>query len=93
MTQVILPIPLTVTPAFKTSIVSLSWRLHFAFVTTKPEQLVTEVISDSQGFMAKAAARLDVQTMVWDLPLNIYPNHPVQVARGLQLPASSSTLV
>ena len=92
-TQVILPIPLTVTPAFRTNIVSLSWRLHFEFVTTKADHLVPQVISDSQGFMTKAASHLDVQTMVWDLPLTIYPNHPVQVARGLQMPASSTILV
>lgn len=54
---------------------------------------MTELISDSQGFMSKAAASLDVQTMVWDLPLSIFPNHPLQVARGLQLPASSTIIV
>lgn len=54
---------------------------------------MSEVISDSQGFMTKAAAHLDVQTMVWDLPLTIYPNHPLHVARGLQLPASSTIIV
>lgn len=88
-----LPIPLTITPAFQTNIVSLSWRLHFEFVTTKADQLAYEVISDSQGFMTKAPSNLTVQTMVWDLPLQIYPNHPLHVARGLQLPASSTILV
>lgn len=92
-TQVILPIPLTITPAFKTNIVSLSWKLHFEFVTTKADNLNPVIIPDSQGYMTKSAGHLDVQTMVWDLPLVILPNHPVTVARGLQLPACSTLIV
>lgn len=92
-TQVILPIPLTITPAFQTNIVCLSWKLHFEFVTTKADNLTPTIIPDSQGYMTKSAPNLDVQTMVWDLPLVILPNHPVTVARGLQLPASSTLVV
>jgi hypothetical protein len=92
-TQVILPIPLTITPAFVTNIVCLSWKLHFEFVTTKPENLTPAIIPDSQGYMTKSPENLEVQTMVWDLPLTIHPNHPVTVARGLQLPAISTLIV
>jgi len=92
-TQIILPIPLTVTPAFKTNVLSLSWKLHFEFVTTKPENLTPVRVTDSQGVMTQSPANLDVQTMVWDLPLDIHPNHPVTVARGLQLPACSTLIV
>jgi len=91
--QVILPIPLTITPAFQTNIVSLTWKLHFEFVTTKADNLVQTILPDSQGYMTKSPAHLDVQTMVWDLPLLIHPNHPVTVARGLQLPACSTLIV
>lgn len=88
-TQVILPIPLTVTPSFKTNVVTLNWKLHFEFVTTRPEQLKELRIPDTQGVLIKPPAGLSVQTLSWHLPLEVYPNHPVQVARGLQLPSSS----
>lgn len=72
---------------------SLSWKLHFEFVTGKPEEIASSELKDSQGVMHRSPGEMKVQTMVWDLPLNIYPTHPTQVARGLQLPASSTLAV
>ncbi|KAI1301690.1 RAB6A-GEF complex partner protein 2 [Halotydeus destructor] len=92
-TQIILPIPLTITPAFSTNMISLSWRLHFEFVNTKQDDVTGLKLSDSQGVMERSPSEIKVQTMVWDLPLTIFPTHPIQVARGLQLPASSSIIV
>lgn len=115
-TQMILPIPLTVTPAFQTDLsklkvldflysltfflclhflflVILSWKLHFEFVTTKIENLQTEKVIDSQGTMEQSPSDLKVQTMVWDLPINILPAHPLQVGRALQMPATMSITV
>jgi len=92
-TQMILPIPLTITPAFTTNMVSLVWRLHFEFVTTKPEEVSSDDVYDTQGVMERSQSEIRVQTMVWDLPLIIHPTHPIQVARGLQMPASSTLSV
>lgn len=70
-----LPIPLHVTPAFSTSIVSLRWRLHFEFVTslTDPSDY-----SDPNGnhWHWQGPASLDIETMVWDLPIQLYPALP-----------------
>ncbi|RWS09648.1 RAB6A-GEF complex partner protein 2-like protein [Dinothrombium tinctorium] len=92
-THIILPIPLTVTPTFETNILSLTWKLHFEFVTTKPEEIKCTQIRDSQGCLEQSPTNLTVQTMVWDLPITVYPTHPIQVGRGLQMPASGTLVV
>jgi len=73
--------------------VILSWKLHFEFVTTKIEELQTEKLQDSQGIMEQSPPNLRVQTMVWDLPINILPAHPLQIGRALQMPATMSITV
>lgn len=83
LTQVILPIPLTVTPGFSTNIVSLRWKLHFEFVTANTLPSMPEPSSSSENVSWQGPASLDVQTMIWDLPIDIYPTHPLQVAHGL----------
>ena len=70
---------------------SLSWKLHFEFVTTKNQEMNNTISTDSHGTMEQSPSNLNVQTMVWDLPITVYPTHPIQVARGFQI-ASSSTL-
>ncbi|XP_013775730.1 RAB6A-GEF complex partner protein 2-like [Limulus polyphemus] len=90
-THMLLPIPLTITPSFSSDIVSLKWKLHFEFVTTNtsfPELLVPSDPSDSVTLQGPES--LDVQTMVWDLPIKIFPTHPVQVANGIQSTSHSS---
>ncbi|CAG2103320.1 unnamed protein product [Medioppia subpectinata] len=91
--QMILSVPLTVTPTFTSDMISVSWRLHFEFVTTKPEDVMNTVRTDSQGVTEQSPALLNVQTMVWDLPIVIYATHPIQVARGFQIPAASTLTV
>ncbi|KAG8187843.1 hypothetical protein JTE90_001217 [Oedothorax gibbosus] len=83
LTQIILPIPLTVTPAFITNIVSLKWKLHFEFVTTNSSSSMPESNSLSENISWQGPTSLDVQTMIWDLPIDVYPTHPLQVAHGL----------
>ncbi|XP_042900669.1 RAB6A-GEF complex partner protein 2 [Parasteatoda tepidariorum] len=83
LTQVILPIPLTVTPAFSTDIVSLKWKLHFEFVTTNVTFSMPEPENSFDSSTWQGPASMDVQTMVWDLPIDVYPTHPLQVAHGL----------
>ncbi|XP_033227534.1 RAB6A-GEF complex partner protein 2 isoform X2 [Belonocnema kinseyi] len=67
--QLVLPIPLHVTPDFNTDLMTLKWRLHFEFVTTtKLVEMPKENTTNWQG-----PATLDVETMIWDLPLHIHP--------------------
>lgn len=63
--------------------VSLKWRLHFEFVTTTTP-LSQQVSSDIKSNMWQGPGALDIETMVWNLPVNIYPTTPSQVAQGLQ---------
>jgi hypothetical protein len=67
--------------------------LHFEFVTTKPEEVENVEIADSQGVQFQCSKSVNVQTMVWDLPITILPTHPIQIGRGLQMPASSFILI
>lgn len=76
-TSVIIPIPLHVTPSFRSDLVELRWRLHFEFVTStmmdfgKPNPTEGEL---------KAPAEIPVETMVWNLPIAaIYAANPLQI--------------
>lgn len=70
------------------STVSLQWHLHFEFVTS-----VTEVKGPSPSANSKdqvewrAPSTLDIETMVWDLPITILPTTPSQVAQAICMPA------
>uniref|UniRef100_T1IMB0 furin n=1 Tax=Strigamia maritima TaxID=126957 RepID=T1IMB0_STRMM len=80
-TQMILPIPLSITPAFTTEIVTLKWKLHFEFVTTTTsignQQFETDTSTSSTW---SGPSVLDIETMIWDLPIKIYPTNPIQVS-------------
>ncbi|KAJ9591555.1 hypothetical protein L9F63_001909 [Diploptera punctata] len=73
--QLILPIPLHITPGFSTDLVKLQWRLHFEFVTSVPQAETEEW---------HAPSTLNIETMVWNLPIKIYPTTPHQISHGLQ---------
>ncbi|KAG8036903.1 hypothetical protein G9C98_004225 [Cotesia typhae] len=68
--QLVLPIPLHVTPDFFTHLMTLKWRLHFEFVTTT--KVIEMPMANTIDWQAPSS--LDVETMVWDLPLHIYPS-------------------
>ncbi|KAF6197640.1 hypothetical protein GE061_008606 [Apolygus lucorum] len=68
-----LPIPFHVTPAFSTELMELRWKLHFEFVTGDPSE--TSFVVDSQTWRAPEA--LNIETMIWNLPIQIYPSVPV----------------
>ncbi|XP_075221837.1 RAB6A-GEF complex partner protein 2 isoform X2 [Lycorma delicatula] len=69
-----LPIPLYVTPAFDTDIISLRWRLHFEFVTTDPvSATLNSTLNTDSSTVYEGPASLPIETMVWDLPIQIYP--------------------
>ncbi|XP_058809730.1 RAB6A-GEF complex partner protein 2 isoform X2 [Phymastichus coffea] len=68
-THLMLPIPFHITPDFSTDLVNLKWRLHFEFVTAvKPIEFPDENTMNWQ-----APSTVDIETMVWDLPVHIYP--------------------
>ncbi|XP_075145867.1 RAB6A-GEF complex partner protein 2 [Haematobia irritans] len=75
-TQVVVPIPLHITPTFRTDCVDVKWRLHFEFVTSemmdfgKKNPDVGELLAPNE---------IPVETMVWNLPITIYPANPLQI--------------
>lgn len=80
-TQLVLPIPLHITPDFTTSLMSLRWRLHFEFVTSTNKSLENPKLDENEW---QAPADLSVETMVWNLPIKIFSTTPVHVIQGLQ---------
>lgn len=87
-TQMILPIPLNVTPTFKTNLVELRWRLHFQFVTTITENLMPTTDS-SITELWQAPKSIDIETMVWNLPITVYSTNPTQIFH----PSCDETLI
>lgn len=86
-TQMILPIPLQVTPSFSTEVVEVRWRLHFQFVTTMNEDLMPNDGSESETWLGPK--NIDIETMVWNLPITIYSTNPTQIFH----PSCSDALV
>ncbi|XP_022116543.2 RAB6A-GEF complex partner protein 2 [Pieris rapae] len=76
--QLILPIPLHITPAFDTEEVSLNWRLHFEFVTTNEKLLPSNEENDWN-----APLNVAIETMVWNLPVKIYSTLPKQITQAV----------
>lgn len=70
--QLNLPIPLHATPAFNTELITLSWKLHFEFVTGHPGS--TDIVLTDDTWQAPES--IMIETMVWDLPIQIYPTIP-----------------
>lgn len=88
--QLVLPIPLHLTPAFSTPLVSLKWRLHFEFVTSTSEELKGPK-PDQCGW--QAPSELPIETMVWSLPIRLFSTTPLQVCQGLQSNPTSQTMI
>uniref|UniRef100_A0A182PAC1 RAB6A-GEF complex partner protein 2 n=1 Tax=Anopheles epiroticus TaxID=199890 RepID=A0A182PAC1_9DIPT len=83
-TQVILPIPLHVTPTFRTDLIEVSWRLHFQFVTSTNAELSSEMLLDRTAENEEelewvAPTDIAIETMIWSLPITIYPTAPLQI--------------
>ncbi|XP_043934503.1 RAB6A-GEF complex partner protein 2 [Protopterus annectens] len=86
-----LPIPLTAPPEFSTNIVSLSWRLHFEFVTSRQPvdpPIVPE--NETEVIVLSGAEHIEVDTFSWDLPVKVLPTNPVLASYGLQFSSSNS---
>lgn len=76
-TQMILPIPLHVTPSFTTDLVDVRWRLHFQFVTTTSNELMPPEGPAEENWNGPKS--IDIETMVWNLPINIHSTNPTQI--------------
>ncbi|CAG4954250.1 unnamed protein product [Parnassius apollo] len=74
--ELILPIPLHITPAFDVNEVSLRWRLHFEFVTTNEN-----LSPNSEDNDWNAPLNVPIETMVWNLPVKIYSTLPKQITQ------------
>ncbi|KAG8221838.1 hypothetical protein J437_LFUL003472 [Ladona fulva] len=92
-TQLVLPIPLHVTPDFNSNVVSLKWRLHFEFVTTSQPPISETLSDDSDGTVWQGPSALDIETMVWDLPIKIYPTMPANISQVFQSQSKSSIVI
>jgi hypothetical protein len=87
-THISISIPLSATPSFNTDLLSLRWRLHFEFVTSKTALSTLSAPTTSgpdSGALWQGPANLDVETMVWDLPIKVFATNPVFVSSVSQL--------
>ncbi|KAM7361744.1 RAB6A-GEF complex partner protein 2 isoform 2-T2 [Cochliomyia hominivorax] len=75
-TQVVVPIPLHITPSFRTDSVDVRWRLHFEFVTSTMMDFGNANLEVGE---LQAPNELPVETMVWNLPVTIYSANPLQI--------------
>lgn len=77
----IVPVPLTATPGFITDIVCQRWRLHFEFITsTEPIPGECRPNDPDKSYMWQGPPTLNVETMVWDLPVKVFPANPIHAA-------------
>ncbi|XP_064474965.1 RAB6A-GEF complex partner protein 2-like isoform X4 [Ornithodoros turicata] len=98
-THLALPVPVHITPSFRSDIVPLSfypstiavelrWKLHFEFVVTTTPVPLPAARTPSGNWHAPEL--LEVQTMVWDLPISLYPTHPSHVANAIKAPSQGT---
>ena len=81
----VLPVPLHLAPSFSTPVCSVSYYLHFEFVTTASKGEKQEVPEEEGGSEWQGPTKMEIETMVWDLPIKLYttfPNHALQAFRG-----------
>ncbi|XP_034020068.1 RAB6A-GEF complex partner protein 2 [Thalassophryne amazonica] len=85
------PIPLNVTPGFSTDVVTLTWRLHFEFVTARePMEPPTVLQNQSEVTVWAGAEQVDVDTFSWDLPIKVLPTNPALASYVSQFTGTNS---
>lgn len=57
--------------------VDVRWRLHFEFVTTQ-NNLGIESDSAIDEHNWQAPLDIEIETMIWNLPVTLYPTAPMQ---------------
>lgn len=99
-TQLVLPIPLHITPTFTTPLGNFFWRLivKLAYVTvlvlvSLKWRLHFEFVTSTSKALDtpnldqcgwQAPAEVPIETMVWSLPIRLFSTTPIQVSQGLQ---------
>lgn len=83
--QFALPIPLGACQSFKTQTVTVKWQLHFEFLISKKStaEVLTHPIpstgfSGSSATLWKGVGPVVMDTMTWDLSVNVLPTTPSQ---------------
>ena len=61
-------------------IFSLSYNLHFEFVTSVTPLTLQGPPQEEGGSEWQGPTKLDIETMVWDLPVTLYPTFPTHAA-------------
>ncbi|XP_055637258.1 RAB6A-GEF complex partner protein 2 isoform X2 [Toxorhynchites rutilus septentrionalis] len=61
----------------ETDLVDVRWRLHFQFVTSTSEELNMEINKETLEW--HAPTDISIETMIWNLPVTLYPTSPVQI--------------
>lgn len=71
--------------------VCLRWRLHFEFVTScDPIPELERPERPDMSAIWCGPANLNVETMIWDLPIKIYPTNPLHACSSTQLKTNAS---
>lgn len=87
-TEVVLNIPLHLTPSFSDDLIELRYRLHFEFVISKKVEFdaIQHYTTDSEENKMESVAielrspnEISVETMIWDLPITVYATNPLQI--------------
>jgi len=89
--HLVLPIPLHLTPSFSTNICKMEYTLHFEFVTSVSGLARQEIPEEVGGSEWKGPAKVDIETMVWDLPVTIYPTFPTHAALHSNIQTTAAT--
>ncbi|XP_065262650.1 RAB6A-GEF complex partner protein 2 [Emys orbicularis] len=89
-----LPVPLSSTPGFTTNIVSLKWRLHFEFVTSRESgEAHTVPENPSETITWTGVEQIEVDTFSWDLPIKVLPTNPVLASYVSQFSSTNSITI
>lgn len=67
------------------------WRLHFEFVTSFDDVSGPECLpSDGEERQWQGPSTLNVETMIWDLPIKVFPTNPIHASSVTLLKTSSA---
>lgn len=66
------------------------WRLHFEFVTTLNDLGASESDISPEDPTWQAPLDMEIETMIWNLPVTLYPTAPMQ---SLQQPAKYTATI
>lgn len=86
--HMVLPVPLQLSPSFATNVCSVQYQLHFEFVTSIHNMEKQNVVAEGGGSEWQGPCKVDIETMVWDLPIRLFPTFPSHTAPHSNMAAS-----